>query len=226
MVTWEEDAFWLRDMIKEIHEEKAYEHFFQAKKDDVIVDVGANIGIFTLKVSKIVGERGKVIAFEPQRNNYKLLIRNLGINKCKNVVPINQALCDFNGKATFYVKSVSLHNTLQPQANSETPTTSINIIGVRKLSSVLDNLNIDHVSFLKIDAEGSELEVLKGAEELLLTHQVRNIAVATYHSTEETQMIMEYLQKFGYAVHLNKNIGLANFQRIHVFGSYRSKNAN
>ena len=215
--SWEEDAFWLRDMIKEIYEDHAYEHFFGAEKGEVVIDVGANIGIFTLKSSKKVGEKGKVVAFEPKKRNYDLLSRNIRINKCQNVLPLNIAVSDSNCNGTLYVKSVSLHNTLLEQTDFETDTIKTETVKVRKLSSVLKNLNIKHVDFLKIDAEGCELSVLKGLEEFLLRKQIKKISVAAYHSAKQLDIISEYLNKWGYFVLNLQSNGLAGFQRTHVF---------
>lgn len=216
--SWEEDVFWLRDMIKEIYEEQTYEHFFKAKHGEVIVDVGANIGLFTLKVSKEVGNEGKVITFEPKKRNYDLLSRNLRINKCRNVLALNTALSDFNGKATLYIKDVSLQNTLLPQIKLQSRTIKTALVDVRTLSSVLKELKICYVDILKIDAEGCELEVLRGAEEFLLNHRIGKISVAAYHSENEPKIITDYLHKFGYAVRSHKNVGLGNFQRVHTYG--------
>lgn len=216
--SWEEEVFWFRDMTKEIYEEQAYEHLFHAEDGEVVVDVGANIGLFTLKASKEVGIKGKVVAFEPKKRNYELLCRNIRINKCQNVLAINIALSDFNGRGTLYIKDVSLQNTLLPQTNSDTRTIATSVVEVRNLSSILRKLNITSVDMLKIDAEGCEFEVLKGAEDFLSYQKIRKISVAAYHSKEELKIISEYLQKFGYEVSSVRNVGLANFQRVHAFG--------
>ena len=216
--SWEEDAFWLRDMIKEIYEEKAYEHFFQAEKGEVVVDVGANIGVFTLNAARKVGTEGCVISFEPKNRNYELLSRNIRLNRYCNVLPLNMALSDFDGEGTLYVKSVSLHNTLLAKTDLETKTVKTETVKVNKLASILKKLNVKHVDLLKIDAEGSELEVLKGAKELLLDYKIRKLSVATYHSKDQSDIISKYLQSFGYHIYSIQNVGLASFQRTHVFG--------
>lgn len=205
-------------MIKEIYEEQAYEHFFQAEDGEVIVDVGANIGLFTLKASKEVGDNGKVITFEPKKRNYDLLFRNIRINKCRNVIAINSALSDFNGKAPLYIKDVGLQNTLLPQIKLQSSTIGTEVVDVRTLSSVLKELNINYVDMLKIDAEGCELEVLKGSEEFLSNQMIKKISVAAYHSESELEIITKYLQQFGYSIRSHRNIGLADFQRVHAYG--------
>jgi FkbM family methyltransferase len=216
--SWEEDAFWLKDMIKEIYQEQAYESFFHAEEDDVIVDVGANIGLFTLKASKKVGKKGKVIAFEPGKRNFALLSRNIRINRCQNVIPLHVAVSDYNGKGTLYLKDVCLQNTLSSCVNQETATVGTPVIEVRRLSTVLEKLKIRRVDMLKIDAEGCEFEVLKGSQEFLENHGIRKISIAAYHSQEEPKILKAYLHKFGYHVFFKRNIGLADFKRIHVFG--------
>src|SRR3989344_2665787 len=76
------------------HETKLVSKYL--KKGDVFVDVGAHIGYFTLLASKIVGPVGRVYAFEPNTNNFKLLQKNVKRNKLNNVICINKAIADKN----------------------------------------------------------------------------------------------------------------------------------
>ena len=62
-----------------------------------IIDVGASIGIYTIFFAKMVGEKGKVYAFEPEPNNFELLKKNIAINGFKNVILENKAVSDVSG---------------------------------------------------------------------------------------------------------------------------------
>ena len=73
------------------------------KPNMVVVDVGAHIGYYTLIASRIVGQGGKVFAFEPEPSNYNNLIQNVEMNKCKNVLTIEKAVSDNEDKAFLYV---------------------------------------------------------------------------------------------------------------------------
>lgn len=67
------------------------------QKGWTVVDAGANIGYHTLVLSRAVGDKGKVYAFEPAPDNFALLVENLKLNNCQNVVAVNAALMDRDG---------------------------------------------------------------------------------------------------------------------------------
>jgi len=217
---WDVDAFWLKEMVKEIYEDRVYERFFRVEEGDVVVDVGANVGVFTLKAWKQAGQRGKVVSFEPESRNYKRLCRNIGINGCANVFPVNAAVSDFDGVADFYIKDVSLQHTLLPRTtlSHDTQTVTTRKVEARTLLSVLEELGMNRIDFLKVDAEGAELEVLRGSEKLLSSKRIRKVSVATYHSREETGVISNFLRSLGYSVRVFQNEGLAHFRLEHTYG--------
>jgi FkbM family methyltransferase len=218
--SWMVNAFWFRELVKEIYEDRVYERLFRVDEGDVVVDVGANVGTFTLKAWKETGEKGKIFAFEPESRNYKRLCRNLRINRCANVVPINAAVSDFNGTADFYVKEVSLQNTLLPETTLtiDTHTVTVVKVPVRTVSSVLEDFGMDRIDFLKVDAEGAEFEVLRGVEKLMSDRKIGKVSVATYHSKEQTKIISDFLKNLGYQVRVFRNEGLGHFHLEHVYG--------
>ena len=76
------------------------------KKGDVVVDIGANMGYFTLLASRLVGREGKIYAFEPEPVNYGLLVKNIGINGYKNIVPVQKAVSDRTGTTRLFINKV------------------------------------------------------------------------------------------------------------------------
>jgi hypothetical protein len=77
---------------KEVYIKRTYEKFFSPQKEEIVIDGGAHIGLFTIKASKVVGNNGLVIAVEPEPENFNLLCRNLKINSLVNVIPLKAAL--------------------------------------------------------------------------------------------------------------------------------------
>ena len=75
--SWSQDPFWLKEITQEVYHHETYEHFFSLKEKDTVVDIGANVGLFSLKASKAVGKHGTIVAFEPEKNNYEMLCRNI-----------------------------------------------------------------------------------------------------------------------------------------------------
>ena len=128
------------------------------KKGDTVIDIGANIGYYTILFSKLVGKKGKVIAFEPEPSNFKLLKENIEINNCKNVVPFNVALSDSKGKKELYFNPENRGGCSLKNKNLK------NVLKVRTMP--LDDI-IKKANFIKIDVEGAEAEVLEGADKIL-----------------------------------------------------------
>ena len=83
--------------------EAAYEKNYTLKKGDVVIDIGANIGTFSIKAAKIVGDEGKIIAIEPAPGNLEFLRRNVEANGLRNVVIISKGVWSSKGKASLYL---------------------------------------------------------------------------------------------------------------------------
>lgn len=120
---------------------------------DLVLDVGANIGYYTMLMSKIVGDSGKVYAFEPEPKNFEILQKNIKINNIKNVIIEKFALSDKIGKSYLQISKDSGQHRLS-DSGLETQTTTIdNYFGNKK------------IDFIKMDAEGSEYNIFKGMKQ-------------------------------------------------------------
>lgn len=133
----------------------------------IVVDIGAHHGLYAVLASKLVGRAGRVIAFEPSPRECRRLHRHLRLNRCRNVAVQPYAVADASGDAELYVVKGfrDWGNSLRPPAVPE-PTRKVGV-KVCRLDDVLAEHGIDRVDFIKLDAEGAELAVLKGARGLL-----------------------------------------------------------
>jgi len=134
----------------------------------VVIDAGANIGVFSVLMSKLVGGRGKVYAFEPDKINFEILLKNLKINKCDNVIPINKALSDKNGRIKLYLSEWNKgDHRIYP---SDEKRKSIEIETV-----TLDSFLKEKIDFLKIDIQGAEALMFKGAKKSIFKNKPKFI---------------------------------------------------
>ncbi len=146
----------------------------QTMKDNVfsgniVVDLGANIGYFTCLLAKIVGEGGKVFAFEPDPRNLKLLRRNIQENNYKNVIIADKAVSDVNGSCTLYSsqKKFGANRIFESKKNQ-----TQDFIPIKSETICLDdyfekqNL-LKKIDFIKIDIEGSEFRAFNGMKKIL-----------------------------------------------------------
>ena len=129
---------------------------------DVVMDIGAHHGYYTLAFSRLVGPTGFVYSFEPLASNYRNLTRNVIKNDLGNVSTFEMAISDKIGEVPFSDSSNTYANTLEQGSTvfSGSETTVVSCIDLDTFSS---DYRVAKVDFLKIDVEGHELEVLHGA---------------------------------------------------------------
>lgn len=132
------------------------------KKDSIAIDIGAHIGTHTITMSSCVGKNGVVLAFEPQKKIHKELLTNCQLNHCANVLSFQCALGDHQGRA--YLGKEQQFNEGARYISSKHPVESIAML-------TLDSLSLEHVSFIKIDVESYEKEVLMGAKQTILRNK-------------------------------------------------------
>lgn len=134
------------------------------------VDVGANIGYFTVLLGTLVGPEGRVLAFEPDPDNYALLERNIERNGLAGrVVPVRAAVTDAEGARTLYrdVRYHGAHSLADANVAARSRRIAVEVPSVT-LDSAVRGAGFDgRVGFLKIDVQGAEGLVLQGAARLL-----------------------------------------------------------
>lgn len=136
------------------------------KPGDTFVDVGANVGFYTRMGSALVGGSGRVFAFEPLSPARRLLEMNTkGVT---NVVVDDRALSDHNGEADFHVRPQGDTSSLLPGGPGSSVRVGVTTLDARLLSEGGAPTRVD---FIKIDVEGAELSVLRGATKTIEKYQ-------------------------------------------------------
>lgn len=167
-----------------------------------VLDIGAHQGLYTLLASRRVGPSGHVFSFEPSPRERRALRLNLTINFCDNVVVQALALGSQETTADLYVvdKYNTGYNSLRPP-NVPEPTSTV-AVRVGTLDNWLAEEKIDRVDFIKLDVEGAELSVLKGARELLArARPVLLIEIAQTRTAGwgyDAVEIVRFLENIGY----------------------------
>ena len=127
-----------------------------------VADVGAHVGLYSLVAADALGGAGKVIAFEPEPANFRLLLRNIEANGFANVTAVQKAVAGKCGALDFYVDPAqSTLHSLRPLREGQAPSFSVE---VTTLDEFFANERADVV---KMDIEGSEGSVLKGMRGLI-----------------------------------------------------------
>jgi FkbM family methyltransferase len=171
-----------------IHEENVNKYF--SLSSGTFVDVGANIGKYTIKIARQLKDKGKAIAIEPEPSNFQVLKKNIVLNNLKNVNAFNLACSSHAGKSAFYL------NDSGTGSHSLIKKTNKNIsVNLCKLDSLLSSLKIKKVDFIKIDVEGAELDVIAGAKNTLKSFPKIIVEIENSESIKKLELI---LRKAGY----------------------------
>lgn len=135
-------------------------------KGMVVLDIGANVGFYALKIAKWVGPTGRVLAFEPDPFSFRLLQERA--RKCQNanVEPYHVALGDTTGKAILYC-GVSNRGDNRLHASHQEPPVEQHLVEISTLDAFLARNGTEKIDALKIDVQGAEEGVLRGARATL-----------------------------------------------------------
>jgi FkbM family methyltransferase len=132
---------------------------------DVFVDVGANVGVYTLHAARRVGPRGKVFFFEPTSETYDRTCENIRLNGFANIKGFQKAVAEKEGTVDFMVCESNNSNYIGKGILSEEKRESLEVrtVPVDTIDALAAREKLDKVDLIKIDAEGAETLVMEGA---------------------------------------------------------------
>lgn len=155
---------------------------------DTMYDIGANVGYYTLLASHRVGPSGRVVAFEPLPANVRLVERHLRLNRVRNVSVHEVAVSDREGRARFAPNASNAMGKLSDAGSIE--------VAMISLDSFVSAAGLPDPTLLKIDVEGAELGVLRGAATLL--DRARPSILLATHGAHVHQQCCDVLRNAGY----------------------------
>ena len=202
------DAF--RLSIYGIHSKLDFEIFKEhVQEGDITIDIGANIGYFTLMLAKLVGPTGKVFAFEPDPRNISLLRKNIEINNYQNIIVIPKAVSNINQKCTLFTSQSSFG---QNRIYEPKKTRNQEFIPIESETIKLDDFfknkdEMGNIAFVKIDVEGAEKFVLEGMKNVLRSSRdvkiFSEIDLARLDDAGSSYIeVVEFLNKNGFTMFL------------------------
>jgi len=185
----------------EIFIENVYNRGINIENGDIILDIGASMGWYACKVSELAGERGKIIAIEPNPYNYYYLKKNVKINNLNNIILLNLGIWSCKKKLKFRCNKYgsSLKNIINSRENN-----NIIEIDVDTIDNIVSNLKLERVNLIQMDIEGSEIEALKGAKETLKKSDTIKLTIAAYHKNssgiENYKILVPILEKMKFKI--------------------------
>ncbi len=145
-------------VLEDIFKVREYADYFPFYKHATVVDVGAHYGYFSLFAAANTASSSKIVAIEPSPSNFKQLKQNLRDNQVSNVKICQSAIGGKTGEVALFEGKNSNHSIVDGNALANRKSGGQKV-AVKTLETLLIELAIDHVDFLKMDCEGAEYEI-------------------------------------------------------------------
>jgi 23S rRNA U2552 (ribose-2'-O)-methylase RlmE/FtsJ len=174
------------DLINMTIREDEIIELFTPKEGDVVIDIGAHMGRYTIIGAKRVGTKGKVVAIEANPSNFEMLNRNIKLNQLTNVISLNNAVYSKETKIKLYLPGEELGHTTYNTVMSDRA----------------------DVNWVKIDVEGAEFEVLKGASNVLSKSKDIALLIEVHNLSGGTNLyrpIIEFLNLYNFKIEFEKS---------------------
>ncbi|CAN2040223.1 FkbM family methyltransferase [Candidatus Magnetomoraceae bacterium gMMP-15] len=177
------------------------------KKGDIVFDIGANVGAYSLIMSRVMGGIGIIYAFEPNFLNFYHLNKNIILNNCvDSIIPLNIALSDSKMIERFNYRDLtfgsSLHTFNQPidfVGNNFTPKISLKILSYN-VDQFIKEYKIETVNHIKIDVDGIEAQIINGAVETLKNPECRSLMVEFNDAFSSDLDCIKKLKNWGFKI--------------------------
>jgi len=173
---------------------------FEIKKDDIVIDIGAHIGYFTIYAAKNAYQ-GTVYSIEPYRESFEILEKNLKLNNLTNVKPFHAAISKVTEQITLYIdKNNQIGNSIF-KTDEMTESERVNSFN---LGDFVKNNKIEKIDFLKIDCEGAEFEILLNLNKELLKNINRiSMEVHENNNTNSIDELEDFLRNNNFKVKIS-----------------------
>lgn len=161
------------------------------KEGSVIIDIGAHIGKYSVILGKMIGSKGLVVAIEPHPLNFLFLLLNIHINNLTNIVkPYRVATWEMDNMELNL--NIALESGLHSVMFKPRGTMGSIRVRTRTVDSLIHELKLNKVNLIKIDVEGAEIDVLRGAEETLKRTRYLQVEVFDQNLNEVKTMLRKY----------------------------------
>lgn len=198
---FESDAVYWADMYAIFFQHIYTPHYLPIEENDIVVDIGANIGVFTVYAASKT--RNTVYAIEPYPHNFDAMSQNVEINQLRNVVPLRLAISDTNGTEMFLASGQSQHHRLQKitfkMLYQESENAQYIEVPSMTLQDFMDRHQLGQIDFLKLDCEGSEESIFQSTPQAYL-RRIRKIALEFHDHLTHTkhQELQKFLEHAGF----------------------------
>ena len=160
---------------------------FEINANDTVIDIGAHIGLFSLLVSQLC-KTGKILSFEPVRENFDLLVSNLKLNHIENVLPFNIAVSKNSGSLDLFLNNdQSAHSIFSKNLESIS-------VESTSLQKIFEENKISSCKLLKLDCEGAEYEIIDSLP-LEYLDKIQNMVIEYHLADTKPELVKSLILK-------------------------------
>ncbi len=183
-------------IMAEIFKDRVYAPYLEGRKDLTILDIGAHIGIFSIYASPYAKH---IYAMEPSMEHFTSLTQNIASNQLDNVTPFCMAMSNENGTATFHHnRNKTMYSLKGAVGDKSLGTETVETVTIEKF---LNDNDIKHVNFMKLDVEGAEFEILGGDAFARVADRIDTIVTEAHTwADRHPNQLLESLKNNGYTV--------------------------
>lgn len=160
---------------------------FKIKNDDIIIDIGAHIGLFALYASQFC-KNGRIYCFEPMKENFEMLETNLKLNSITNVFPVNTAVSTDAGNVIIYLSDDESGHSMHVTGSERRE------VAATSLKNIIDENKIERCDFVKIDCEGEEYEIINSLP-LEYFLKIKKMIIEYHFADIKPQLIENLIKK-------------------------------
>lgn len=188
---------------------------FKIKEKDIVVDIGAHIGYFSIYSSKNA-KKGKIFAFEPFIESFEILKKNLELNKIENVFPQNVGVAKKTGTSKLYFKKeFAIGNSTYKNKEFDSEI----VIETTSLQDIIKNNEIQKINILKLDCEGAEYQILLNLDHETL-EKIEKIVSEMHPRIEnfEIEDVKKFLTSNGFDVEVIHPLNNVSEELVMLYG--------
>ena len=160
---------------------------FEINVNDTVIDIGAHIGLFSLLVSQRC-KTGKILSFEPVRENFDLLVSNLKLNHIENVLPFNMAVSKNLDKLNLFLNDDQSAHSIFPKSSESISVESTS------LQKIFEENKISSCKLLKLDCEGAEYEIIDSLP-LEYLDKIQNMVIEYHLADTKPELVKSLILK-------------------------------
>jgi len=185
----------------------------------IVLDIGAYVGLFSMRASRLVGDSGRIVAFEPNPLAWQWLKRHIFINKLGNVEALPIALGSYDGVTEFYILAkgnIGASSIIREHVIKQAGALGRFIVvkvPVFRLDSIAEKLRLNYVDLMKIDVEGAELDVLKGSKGIIERGRVERIIVEAHIDVINERDVKNFLIENNFKI--DKSVRFDNIKTMY-----------